>query len=261
MRRTMASVTCLLSSVRTASLRSTAWAVEFVRSAPGTFVYLFALLVTTWSLRGLDPALTDRLVQFQSTNLDNLTNRPLQVLMLSAFWTTGGGTAWLLLRFALVLAPVERRLGTRRWLTIFASAHVLATLVTITGISLGIGRGATDPGVASVIDVGVSYGLYGVAGALTWLLPSSWWRIAWVFAALASIVLVGLSEPTFTDVGHLVSIAIGLAFLPLIQRWQRRPSARAALGGRPIALHLLRSRVARKDRSQTALDLQDAAGS
>jgi hypothetical protein len=228
--------------VRGGLLRSGTWIADSVRTAPGTFVYFFALFVTSWSLRGLNPALADRLVQFQSTNLDNLTDRPVQVLVLSAFWTTGGGAAWLLLRFALVLAPVERRLGTRRWLLVFATAHVLATLVTVTGISLGIGRGVTDPGLASVIDVGVSYGLYGVAGTLTWLLTTSRLRIVWVLGLLASITLAGFSTAAFTDVGHLLSLAIGLAFLPLIRRWQRRPLPRAALGGRPIVLPRLTSR-------------------
>lgn len=247
-----------LQSARTASLQGCTWVAEFVRSAPGTFIYFFALLVTSWSLQGLNPRLADQLVQFQSTNLDNLTDRPVQVLVLSAFWTTGGGAAWLLLRFAFVMAPVERRLGTRRWLVIFASAHVLATLVTVTGISLGIGRGAADPGLLDVIDVGVSYGLYGVVGALTWLLASSRLRIAWVLAALASIVLSGLGDEAFTNVGHLLSISIGLAFFPLIRRWQLRPSPHAILGGRAIVVPHL-SGLRQRDHSGAEPALQDAA--
>ena len=67
---------------------------------PGTYTYLFALLVTSWSLRGVDPRLADALIRSQSTNLDNLTDRPLQVLVASAFWTSGTAIPWqLLLRF------------------------------------------------------------------------------------------------------------------------------------------------------------------
>ncbi len=219
---------------------------QYVRSAPGTFVYFFVLLITSWSQYGLNSVLAQQLVKFQSTNLDNLVDRPLQVLVLSAFWTTGGAGLWLLLRFVLVLAPVERRLGTRRWLLIFASAHVVATLVTVTGISLGIGRGVTDPGLADVVDVGVSYGLFGVAGALTWLLTTSRLRIAWVAVLLASIVLSGFGEEAFTNAGHLISLAAGLSFMPLVRRWQRDPLPHAVLGGESIVppnLARLRHRV------------------
>jgi hypothetical protein len=209
---------------------------EHVRTAPGTYTYFFALLVTTFSVRGLAPEVADRLVRFQSTNLDNLSDRPVQVLLLSAFWTTGAGAFGLLVRFALVLAPVERRLGTRRWLLVFATAHVAATLLTVAGISFAIGHGMTDPGLAEVVDVGVSYGLYGVAGTLTWLLTTSRARVVWVALALLSVLVVSFAEPGFTDVGHLLSLAIGLAFRPLVRRWQRNPVPRAALGGRPIAV-------------------------
>jgi hypothetical protein len=225
------------------TLRRAAEQVEdYVRSAPGTFTYFFALVVTTSSLRGLAPEVATGLVRFQSTNLDNLSDRPIQVLVLSAFWTTGSGAIGLLVRFALVLAPVERRLGTRRWLLVFATAHVLATLLTVAGISFGIRHGMSDPGLAEAVDVGVSYGMYGVAGALTWLLPSSRMRLAWVGALLLSVLAVSFEEAAFTDVGHLLSLAIGLAFLPLVRRWQRRPVPRAALGGQPLTLPRLRGR-------------------
>jgi hypothetical protein len=207
----------------------------WVRSAPGTYTYLFALLVTSWSLRGVDPRLADALIRSQSTNLDNLTDRPLQVLIASAFWTTGTAIPWqLLLRFTIIMAPVERRLGTRRTIGVFASGHVLATLLVAAGIEIGVQRGLLDLRLAHASDVGVSYGLYAIAGAMTWLLAPGRRRVLWVLALLAAISVATVGGLTFTDAGHYLSLAIGLSMAPLVQRWQRRPSSRAVLGGQPI---------------------------
>src|ERR1700709_1741400 len=126
-------------SARARLRRLEAYTAAWIRSAPGTYTYLFALLVTSWSLRGADPHLADALIRSESTNLDNLTDRPLQVLVASAFWTSGSAIPWqLLLRFTLVMAPVERRLGTRRTLPVFATGHVLATLLVAGGLSYGV---------------------------------------------------------------------------------------------------------------------------
>jgi hypothetical protein len=212
-------------------------AADWIRSAPGTYTYLFVLLVTSWSLRGVDPRLADQLIRAESTNFDNLTDRPFQVLIGSAFWTTGSAIPWLLLlRFTVVLAPVERRLGTRRWLYVFIAGHVGATVVTVASIGVGLRHGFVDLGLAHASDVGVSYGFYAVAGAMTWLLEPVRWRIPWVVIALGTIVVAAAGGVTFTDAGHLLSLTIGLSTAPLVRRWQRLPSARAARGGVPVRI-------------------------
>jgi hypothetical protein len=217
--------------VRHAETVVAAW----MRSAPGTYTYLSIILVTSWSLRGADPRLADRLIQSQSTNLHNLQIRPLQVLVASAFWTSGSAIPWqLLLRFTVIMAPVERRLGTRRTVTVFAAGHVIATLLVVAGIDIGIQHGLLDFKLAHVSDVGVSYGLYAVAGGLTWLLVPHRWRAVWVLAVLASISVAVIGGITFTDVGHYLSLLIGLSTAPLVAHWQRAPVPRAALGGQPI---------------------------
>jgi hypothetical protein len=208
---------------------------DWVRSAPGTYTYLFAITVTSWSLGGVHPHLADVLIRSQSTNLDNLADRPLQVLVASAFWTSGTVLPWqLLVRFTLILAPVERRLGTRRAGLVFAAGHVLATLVVAAGLQFGVRHGWLDVALAHASDVGVSYGLVAVAGAMTWLIAPARWRAAWAPAVLAAISLGDLGGLTFTDVGHLVSLVIGLSTAPLVRRWQSRPVPRAPLGGRPL---------------------------
>ena len=217
----------------------------WVRSAPGTYVYLFVLLVTSWSLRGIDPHLTERVIRAESTNLDNLADRPLQVLFASAFWRTGSDLPWAsLLLFTTVMAPVERRLGTLRWCLVAAAGHVGATLLTAAGIGFGLRHGLLDLDLAHVSDVGVSYALYTVAGAMTWLLVPPRWQFAWVAALLLSIGAVVLPGITFTDVGHLLSVLIGLSTAPLVARWQRHPSPRAVRGGQPILVPRIRPRLA-----------------
>src|ERR1700712_4834478 len=167
-------------SARARLRRLEAYTAAWIRSAPGTYTYLFALLVTSWSLRGADPHLADALIRSQSTNLDNLTDRPLQVLVASAFWTSGSALPWMLLvRFTLVMAPVERRLGTRRTLVVFAAGHVLATLLVGAGIEIGLQHHLLDLSLARASDVGVSYGYFAVAGAFTWLLVPRWLRLVW----------------------------------------------------------------------------------
>src|SRR4051794_14208477 len=215
----------------------------WVRSAPGTYIYLFVLLVTSWSLRGIDPHLTERVIRAESTNVDNLADRPLQVLVASAFWRTGSDLPWaLLLLFTSVMAPVERRLGTARWLLVAATGHIGATLLTAAGIGFGLRHGMLDLQLAHVSDVGVSYALYTVAGSLTWLLVPRRWRLAWVGLLLVSIAVVTVVGVTFTDVGHLLSVVIGLSSAPLVTWWQRHPSPPAALGGTPIRIPPLRPR-------------------
>ncbi|MDQ1632316.1 MAG: hypothetical protein QOJ32_2393 [Frankiaceae bacterium] len=209
---------------------------SWVRSAPGTYTYLFALAVTSWSLRGVDPHLADALIRSQSTNLDNLTDRPLQVLVASAFWTSGPDIPLrLLVRFTLVMAPVERRLGTRRTLAVFAAGHVFATLLVAAGLSYGVQHRLISVSVAHASDVGVSYGFVAVAGAMTWLLATRW-RLLWVAALAVSLSVSASAGVTFTDVGHLVSLVIGLATAPLIKRWLANPPAGAVLGGQQVSL-------------------------
>jgi hypothetical protein len=59
------------------------------------------------------------------------------------------------------------------------------------------------------VDIGVSYGLAGVAGVLTYRLPR---RLRWPYA----VALVGLfgyllvDNDTFTDLGHFTAVLIGL---------------------------------------------------
>jgi hypothetical protein len=186
-------------------------AAGFIRSAPGTYVYLFVLAITTWVLQTSSPGVARRLLLERSTNLDHLAHDPVRVLVASAFWITH---LWQLVfwaaAFSLVLAPVERWLGTARGVLVFATGHVGATLLTAVGLWAAIRADVGDATLANARDVGVSYGFLAVAGVLTFRLPRRW-RWPYAAAAVGSAVGVILYQTTFTNFGHLAALLIGFA--------------------------------------------------
>ena len=187
--------------------------------APGTLVYLFTLMVTQLSLTTVSDRLAQRLLLQESTTPRNLAHEPLQVLVCSAFWIDADavGTELTVVAVVAVMVPAERWLGTRRWLAVFAAGHVGATLAAtlVAALAVGFKLLAALPG---GVDVGVSYGLLGVVGVLTFRWPSA--RVRWVWAlvgaaALGTLVVV---DQAAVDIGHLIAFLIGLGSWPLIRR-------------------------------------------
>jgi len=167
----------------------------------------FTLGVTTLSLVDAAPGLTDRLLLTESTNVHNLAHDPLRVLGASAFWVGGTRLPWKVgVRFLLVMARAERWLGTGRWLLAFAAGHVGATLVTVSGIAYGIHAGWLGQGLATVSDVGVSYGFFAVAAVLTYRIPRPW-RWVWAGTLIGYLSVTAAVEATFTEYGHLCASA------------------------------------------------------
>jgi hypothetical protein len=196
---------------------------ECLAWAPGTHFLLLILAVTTLVLRGVDAPTAVRLLRHQSTNLLQMSRDAPRVLVLSAFLLDRGRLGYEAVVFTLVLAPVERWIGTYRWLGVFAAGHIGATLATTIGIWLQVRAGA-DPGLAYPVDVGVSYGVAAVAAVLAYRLPRPAAR-AWLglLAVLAGNAVIRTG--TFTDWGHVAALAIGFALGPLV-RPERRPGGR-----------------------------------
>ncbi|TAK66981.1 MAG: hypothetical protein EPO22_03340 [Dehalococcoidia bacterium] len=187
---------------------------SYVRSSPATFVYAGVLMVTTWVVAGANDQLAEALLREQSTNLSNLRHHAVDVMVRSAFWS---GTSYALPTIALlavVLAPAESWLGTRRAIAVFAIGHVGATLLTAAGIALALHFGAAPHGIERTIDVGISYGTFCIAGVLTYRLPRPW-RYAWAAGLLAIFATRAGVTGEVSDYGHLVSVALGLACYPL----------------------------------------------
>ena len=195
----------------------------FVRAAPATYAYLFVLLVTAWVLQTSSPGIAQRLILERSTNLHHLARDPVRVLVASAFWFAHAWEVlpWAVL-FTLVLAPAEQWLGTARWAAIFAAGHVGATLLTAAGLWVAIRVDAVETVVARSADVGVSYGFLAVAGVLTYRLPGRY-RIAYAATLAGYVLLAAFVRGTFTDAGHALALAIGLACYPLARRARPQP--------------------------------------
>jgi hypothetical protein len=81
--------------------------------------------------------------------------------------------------------------------------------------------GRTDLTLVHSVDVGISYGFYAVAAALTYRFPARW-RSLYTVALLTNLVVVAIASREFSDVGHLCAVLIGLASYPLVRSRMRR---------------------------------------
>lgn len=198
---------------------------SYVCQAPGTFIWLAILFVTSVIVRHLSPETLDSVLQRRSTNIHNLVHTPGRVLLTSALWIDGGGWLRYFVLYNVFHVPAERWLGTRRWLAVLGIAHIGATYLSEGILALAIHTGAAPHSAVDTLDVGVSYALAGVVAVLTYRIP--WRPVRYVYAAG---VLVFYAVPlfdnlTFTDIGHFSSALLGLACYPLTPR---RKSLQAA---------------------------------
>ncbi|WP_225844957.1 rhomboid-like protein [Streptomyces sp. HPF1205] len=228
---------------------------QWVRSTPGTHIWLGILAVTTVVVAVSSPALRSYLLHSVSTNLVELRHHPIRVLIGSALWIeTPSGFVFYVALFELVHATAERWLGTWRWLLVVAVAHVGATLISQKAVRLGIRDQRLPHSLAHTVDIGVSYGLAGVIGVLTYRVPRPW-RWGYLTAVLAYGGYQVANDGTFTDLGHLTAVLLGLGCWVLTPPgrtregerepgWERRPGREGRLerererergrGGRPV---------------------------
>ncbi|GAA0669040.1 hypothetical protein GCM10010193_21180 [Kitasatospora atroaurantiaca] len=186
-----------------------AWA--WVRAAPGTYVWLLLLAVTSFVVARMDPANLHWFLAKRSTNVDQLRSHPVHALLASAIWTEQADFAFYFLIFTIFHVPAERWLGTRRWLTVALTAHVLATLISEGIVARGVDAGRLPANMADTVDVGVSYALAGVEGVLTYRF-AGWWRRLYGGVLLLFYLIPLIVSHTFTDLGHFCSVLIGLSF-------------------------------------------------
>ncbi|MCB5910180.1 rhomboid-like protein [Streptomyces pinistramenti] len=188
----------------------------YVRRAPGTFVWLAILLVTSVIMHRFTPAVLTHVLQHRSTNIHNLVHSPVRVLLTSALWLDGGGWLLYFVVYNVVHVPAERWLGTGRWLAVLATAHIGATYLSEGVLALAIRAGAAPRSAVNTLDVGVSYALAGVIAVLTYRLAAPW-NYLYVLGVLAFHGAPLLAGRNFTDIGHFASVLIGLACYPLVR--------------------------------------------
>lgn len=181
---------------------------------PFTFWYLVILLGTTALLRFGGPRLRHHVLAWASTDAANLIRHPVQALLASALVLPGGQWAPYVLLFGLFVAPLERKIGWRWTLAVFASGHVIATLLTELPVSYAVTTHLLPLHKAYLIDVGVSYGFFTTAGALVPMLDSRvrWWALAGL-DVFVGLILVGsgiTGNAVMTAVGHLLALHVGV---------------------------------------------------
>lgn len=216
------------------------WIWAYVRRAPGSCIWLAILIVTTVFLAHLTPQIRYKWILHRSTNLHELSHDPVRVLISSAFWLDGGHWWPYFVLYNVFHVPVERWLGTLRWLAVAVVSHVGATYISQAVVYFEIRHGAAPATDAFIPDIGVSYALAGVEGVLTYLIATPW-RYLYV-AGLVAYYGVGLVQyRSFTDVGHFAALLLGLACYPLTAsrpgcwdpmgtvRWLKKAAVRRSL--------------------------------
>ncbi|MCX4725642.1 rhomboid-like protein [Streptomyces sp. NPDC090052] len=187
---------------------------SYIRSAPGTYVWLAILFCTTIALHQMSPGFERHYLGRRSTNIHELSTHPVRVLIQSAMYIDGGGWISYAFLYTIFHAQAERWLGTLRWLSVAVLAHVLASFISEGALLWAIHHHRAPESAVNTLDVGVSYALAGVVAVLTYRIAPPW-RYVYLAGVLAVFGLPLFTDRTFTDLGHFASVLIGLACYPL----------------------------------------------
>lgn len=172
---------------------------------------VYAVLVVVVSIVAAiqPPALLRDITLASSTNLANLRQRPVSVLLASAFVISPVAGLWIVVPMVVAYGALQRWLGRVSLLVVGTLGHVGATLFVATMELTELATGRVGLRIAVSPDVGVSYGLASVAGILVARVKAPWRR---GYALVSLVVLVGqfLILRNFTGLGHLTAWLIGL---------------------------------------------------
>ena len=201
---------------------------KFIRSAPGTYTYLFVLIITTWVLQTSSGKVAEQLLLERSTNLRHLVHDPMRVLFGSAFWVANTGELlFSLLAFSLVATSVERWIGTARTASVFFFGHVGASLLVAFWLWASQNFTVVTTPETSARDVGSSYGLAALAALLAYRIPSPrrWLYVGAIALWIGTSLLI---DASFTNWGHLFAFTLGFvsyAFIPKQIRKRHKTSS------------------------------------
>ena len=174
-----------------------------------TLVYCLLTAAGTVALGQIGPHARWHVLRAASTNLHNLTDGHLATLVTSVFLTEGP-VDWLWLAgIALLFAVAEWMSGWRRFLLTFGAGHIGATVLVAVGLFIGIRVDWLADSLAMAVDVGASYAAAAVAGSMIGFLPMPW-RLGWASLWIGVVAVGGISNPSFTAVGHALALSIGL---------------------------------------------------
>ncbi|MFE9413197.1 rhomboid-like protein [Streptomyces sp. NPDC006704] len=164
-------------------------------------------LIANASRRLLPAADRQDLLRSCSTNVDNLSAGRWSTLATSALFVEEPMELPYALLLVTVLGYAEYARGAWWAAGVFLLGHVGATLLVYGGLRAS----RPSPAVRRAVDVGPSYGLYALLGALTSALPRGPVRGGARLALLALTARPVLRPGrTFTDAGHLTALGLGL---------------------------------------------------
>jgi hypothetical protein len=184
-----------------------------------TLAYAATLFGVTTVLLAMGPAVQDEAIRYASTNLHNLGHGRLWTLVASAFVIDAGPMTVWLPGVVCVLGLAEWLWRSRRLVIAFVVGHLGATVLVAAGLAWAVRAGWAPMSVRWASDVGMSYGVLGALGALTAAIPVRYrpvWLGWWLFSAVAMLAV----GRTFTDVGHVTALVLGMA----VSIWFGRPA-------------------------------------
>lgn len=190
--------------------------------------YSAALGIGTILLRTRSGPVHDAWLDWASTNLANAPHHPIGALVVSALFTEGDLTGWLVLSLV-GLAGLGWRLGAWRTATVAGTAHVLGTVISEGILGIRIATGAVPHSAAHIRDVGPSYVV--VAALAAGIAYGTWparLLCAAGFVAVAPDLFGGLFRLEVSAVGHTSAIVIALVVGAIVARRPR--TARATVG-------------------------------
>jgi hypothetical protein len=178
---------------------------------PATFGYLAVLIVVTSAFSALSAPAQAMVVLRASTNLHNLLNGRIGTMFSSTLVIGNVTAAWVLIPLlGCLLALVELRFGAVHLIGVFLAGHIGATLLVAAGLWIAVELDWVPTSIRWAEDVGISYGAMALIGTLVVAIPHRWriaWASAWFIVAAEGVLI----ERTFTNVGHLLALSIGIA--------------------------------------------------
>lgn len=190
---------------------------EFARGRDVALLYAVAVAGTELVLGLLPDKVHERAVIRCSTNLYNLHHSPYSVLAASAFVVNGVLALWQLPWLVWAYGEAQRWVGRTATLLVGILGHVGATLFVATVMSASLAHGRLERSEAHVSDVGVSYGLMCISGFVVSRVPERYrtaYTVALVLYAAGPLAVV----PTFTALGHVCALGLGLGLALLASR-------------------------------------------
>lgn len=187
------------------------------------FWYAAALAVVGYIEELISPDQLRRLLDWSSTNLDNLrpAGHPAEAFVASAFVPQESAGVWPF--FALSLFSVVAALGTRRAVVLLASVHIGVSVLTEGLVWWRIHQGSLPGSEAHDWDTGPSYLVVTAMVVAIGCARRTWVRLVWAvaLAGAAPSLLEGIEGGDYTAIGHVLSSAVGLVVVLRLRRAAR----------------------------------------